>query len=289
MQYSIQRPRSPLSEFVDYFWVLRDAPSHARERIVPSGTIELVVNLEEDEFRIYDSVRESCRRFRGALVSGCYSAAFEIDTRAHASVVGVHFRPGGAAGLLGALPGEIADAHVGLPDLWGPKANELRERLCAASDLSQRFAILEQVLAARVPEDSRGRRVVKAALAELDRPGVEVGSVTRRLGLSRRRFIEIFTGAVGMTPKRYSRVRRFQRALALATAPRPVPWAELALAAGYFDQAHLCRDWRELTGLSPADLVARRATRVKENHVALPERGSNPSNTPSCPARRLPT
>ncbi|MGH6690231.1 MAG: helix-turn-helix domain-containing protein [Gammaproteobacteria bacterium] len=75
-----------------------------------------------------------------------------------------------------------------------------------------------------------------------------------------------------MTPKRYSRVRRFQRALALATLPRPrpVPWAELALAAGYFDQAHLCRDWRKLTGLSPADLITLRATRVKENHVALP-------------------
>ncbi|MGH6690230.1 MAG: DUF6597 domain-containing transcriptional factor [Gammaproteobacteria bacterium] len=161
MQYSIHRPRSPLSELVDYFRVLRDAPIHARERIVPSGTIELVFNLEEDEFRIYDpaTTRESCRRFRGALVSGCYSAAFEIDTREHASVVGMHFRPGGAAGLLGAaLPGEIADAHVGLPDLWGPRANALRERLCAASDPTQRFAILEQVLAARMPEDSRGRR-----------------------------------------------------------------------------------------------------------------------------------
>jgi AraC-like DNA-binding protein len=282
MQYSIHRPRPPLSGLVEYLWALHDAPAHARERIVPSGTIELVINLDEDELRIYDpaAARERCRRFRGALVSGCYGAPFEVDTREHASIVGVHFRPGGAAGLLGAMPGEIADAHVGLADLWGRRATELRERLCATSDRAQRFAILERALADRLLDGSRGRRVVKAALFELDRPGMEVGSVARMVGLSRRRFIELFTESVGMTPKRYSRVRRFQRALALAAMPGPVPWAEIALDAGYFDQAHLCRDWRELTGLSPADHLALRATRVKENHVAVPERGSNSSNTP---------
>jgi transcriptional regulator GlxA family with amidase domain len=77
----------------------------------------------------------------------------------------------------------------------------------------------------------------------LDQPGIEVGRVTRELDLSRRRLIEIFTEDVGMTPKRYARVRRFQRALAMATAGSPPHWAELALACGYFDQAHLCREW----------------------------------------------
>src|SRR5690349_9821974 len=87
MQYSIHRPRSPLNGPVDYLWALNDAPAHARERIVPSGTMELVINLDEDELRIYDpaAAREGCRRFRGALVSGCYSAPFEVDTREHAS------------------------------------------------------------------------------------------------------------------------------------------------------------------------------------------------------------
>ncbi len=152
MRYSVHEPGPPLGDFVDKLWSLSDAPAHAREQIVPSGTIELVVNLREDEFRIYDAdvKAERCRRFRGAIVSGCYSAPFGIDTREHAAVIGVHFRPGGAPGLLGVPAGEIADAHVGLEDLWGQYAIEIRERLCAAPDQRRQFQILEQALLARL-------------------------------------------------------------------------------------------------------------------------------------------
>jgi AraC-like DNA-binding protein len=274
VQYLVHRPGPPLCDFVDYFWSLRDAPSHARERIVPSGTIELVINLAENEFRIYgrDTQADVCRRFPGAIVSGCYRVPFGIDTREHTSLVGVHFRPGGASGLLGAPPGEIADAHVALEGLWGPRARELRERLGTAPDSPARFDILERVLVGRVPVRRGGRSAVKAALRALECPRVEIGEIAKNLGLSRRRLIEIFAEDVGMTPKRYARVRRFQRALAHAKT-RPARWAELALQCGYFDQAHLCREWAELTGLSPAELVALLRTPVKENHVAIPEEG----------------
>src|SRR5690349_4022363 len=99
MRYRIHRPGPPLSGFIDSLWSLSDTPEHARERIFPSGTIELVVNLAEDEFRICSSsvTAKPYLRLPGAIVSGCYSAPFEFDTRAHAAVVGVHFKPGGAA------------------------------------------------------------------------------------------------------------------------------------------------------------------------------------------------
>jgi AraC-like DNA-binding protein len=282
MRYCFRKPSPPLSGLVDYLWHLSDAPGHARERIVPSGTIELVINLQEDEFRIYSSAGtgEGCHRFRGAIVSGCYGAPFGIDTREHASIIGVHFRPGGAAGLVGAPPGDLADLHVGLEQLWGNRASELRERLHAASDLETRFEILERCLIARVPAARSRRPAVMAALSGLDQPGVEVGEVANEVGVSRRRLIEIFTEDVGMTPKRYARVRRFQRALALAMGSASPAWTEVALECGYFDQAHLCRDWGEFTGFPPGAFQALRRTRVKDNHVALPDVGSNLSNTP---------
>jgi AraC-like DNA-binding protein len=280
MRYVTRHPGPPLHEFVEYFWSLSDAPSHARERVVPSGTIELVVNLEHDTFRIFGASAnaETHQQYPGAIVSGCYSQSFGIDTRDHAEILGVHFRPGGA-GLLGAPPGELSDLHVPLEDLWGCRAIELRERLCVARSTSERFRILERALIGRLPDRPRGRSAITSAVRELDRPGVAVGEIAEELRLSRRRFIEIFSREVGMTPKRYARVRRFQRALSLATTSPSLPWAELALASGYYDQAHLCRDWAELTGLSPSNLVALRGTPVKVNHVALSAKGSHLSNT----------
>jgi len=111
---------------------------------------------------------------------------------------------------------------------------------------------------------------VSVGLAELDHRGADVGYVAGVLGLSRRRFIELFTEDVGMTPKRYSMVRRFQRALAMATQSQSATWSQIAHECGYFDQSHLCRDWAEFTGMSPAEFFVLRAIRVKENHVALP-------------------
>lgn len=131
VRYLSHQPSPPLSDSVDLLWTLSDAPGHVRERIVPSGTVELVINTHDDEFRIYDSITGEERRFRGAIASGCYSRPFEFDTRAHARVLGVHFKPGSAARLLGAPPGALANAHVDLADLWGRSATELRERLCA--------------------------------------------------------------------------------------------------------------------------------------------------------------
>ena len=271
MLYSAHPPSSRLSDFVDSFWFLRDAPGHERERIVPSGTLELVFNLHEDEFRIHDPVASKERRFRGAIASGCYAHAFEIETRAHADVLGVHFKPGGAARLLGVPAGELSNTHVGLDDLWGRRASELRERLCADASAARRIELLESYLTERLPERAHPRPAARAGLAELDQPGVEVGTVVQRLGVSRRRFIEVFSEDVGMTPKRYSMVRRLQRALASLGQGPPATWTQIALDCGYCDQAHLCRDWTELTGLSPGEFFASRSVPVKENHVALPE------------------
>jgi AraC-like DNA-binding protein len=270
MQYRVQQPGPALAPFIEHFWSLRDTPVHARERIVPSGTLEIVFNLVDDAFRIYGS--RGASQLPGAMVSGCYGAAFDFDTRAHASVVGVHFRPGGAARLLGVPPGELADTHVPLDALWGREGRLLRERLGAASE-GERLRILEQALAARLGRARAPRQVIPHALHALDAVRAEVGQISRELGLSKRRFIEVFSADVGMTPKRYARVRRFQRALALAEKSAAPHWAELAARSGYFDQAHLCRDWVELSGVSPTQFVAMRHAGVKDNHVALLEVG----------------
>jgi AraC-like DNA-binding protein len=272
MQYRTYRPGPPLADFVEYLWALHDAPAHATERIVPSGTLELVVNLNEDSLRIYDPMNQGWRRYSGAVVSGAYRRFFVIDARDHASIVGAHFRPGGAWAFLGVPPGELADRHIDLAMLWGRSALELRERLCAAATSAERFALLERVLRSRMLDCRPGHPAVPIALEQLSRARVTVGEVAAVVQLSRRRFIEVFTTEVGMTPKRLSRILRFQRATRLARRVDTPDWARLARACGYFDQSHLINDIGEFTGTSPRQLVPASAE-VKELHLAVPDRG----------------
>jgi AraC-like DNA-binding protein len=281
MEYRSYHPGPPLDGFVENLWSLSDAPPHARERILPSGTLEMVINLHEDEFRIYDAAESRPpKRLRGAIISGAYRGPFVIDTEAHASVIGVHFAPGGARPFLGAAPGHLADAHLDLETLWPRQASELRERLCEAQSPARRFRILENALVAQLRHPLEHHGAVRAALEHIARPGVAVADVADRVGLSHRRLIELFTAEVGVPPKLFGRLQRFQRAVAYVQEAPSVDWAELAVRCGYYDQSHLIRDFGEFSGFSPADLLRHRSDRVKVSHVALPDRArSNLSNT----------
>jgi AraC-like DNA-binding protein len=264
-------PQPALSAFVESVWALSDAPAHTRERIVPSGTFELVINLAEDEFRIYDSPDGNrCRRFPGAMISGVYAKPFVIDTRVHASIVGVHFRPGGASRFLGVRADELADTHVDLADLWGFEARLLRERLCAAPTTELQFRVLESALLKRMSSRDHHHRAVRFALEKLSAEGASVATIATDVGLSHRRLIEVFAREVGMTPKRFGSIRRFQRALALALRSQERDWTELALDAGYCDHAHLIRDFVAFSGFTPAEYRRRYSEHVKLNHLALP-------------------
>lgn len=271
MRFFSHEPARPLGDFIHNFWDCTDAPSHPRERILPSGTIEIVVNLREDEIRIYDPREpELYRRFPGIVVSGPYAGAFVIDPTQHASMMGVHFRPGGAFPFFGAAVGELANSHLALEDLWGRPAIELRERLCSAATPQKRFQILEETLKARWRWLSE-HPAVSLALDIFGPSGISdsVRAVAKRVGLSQRRFIQVFTLQVGLTPKLFCRVLRFQHAREAVDQAPTLNWPQLASACGYYDQSHLIHDFQEFSGLSPTDYLCLRSNHVLRNHVPL--------------------
>jgi AraC-like DNA-binding protein len=286
MAYRSYTPAPPLGDFVARFWHFDGyEPPHLKERILPSGTIELVINHYDDEVCIYHpSLHVQCERLSGALVSGAYARPFLIDAEQQASVMGVHFKPGGAFPFLGPSAGELAGTHVDLETLWGRSAVELRERLRIAGTPGERFRLLEEALTAHIFRPLERHGAVSLALDAFGRaePGVTVRDVARRVGLSHRRFIHVFTAEVGLTPKLFCRVARFQRVLGLFNPEAPPDWAGLAATCGYFDQSHLIRDFRAFSGLSPTDYLRERTRAeslrkdglpVSENHLPLVERG----------------
>jgi AraC-like DNA-binding protein len=263
-------PGPPLNAFVERFWLCSDAPAHPRERILPSGTVELVINLSDDEIRIYDPAQpDRARRYPGAAVSGPYRGCFLIDPLQHASIIGVHFRPGRAVPVLGVPARELADAHVDLEALWGSAVAELRERLCMATTPAQRFAVLENALLRRLRSSRPGHGAIPLALDAFEHAGaaVKVRDLARQVGLSQRRFIQLFTAEVGLTPKLYGRVRRFQRAREMVRKAAEPDWAAVAIACGFFDQSHLIRDFGEFSGLSPGAYLSQQSDHVLLNHV----------------------
>jgi AraC-like DNA-binding protein len=108
---------------------------------------------------------------------------------------------------------------------------------------------------------------VTFALSTFDRAShtTSISAVTDAIGMSAKRFIERFKAQVGVTPKRYCRIRRFQQAVGRAHRGDRVDWAQVALDCGYFDQAHFIHDFRSFSGLTPTDYQAARTP--FQNHV----------------------
>jgi AraC-like DNA-binding protein len=271
MAYRTYIPPPPLSDFVDMFWSYEGYdPPHSRERVIPTGTMQLIVNLREDELRVYD--RQDHRRFQslgGSLISGTHSRFVVIDTASQAFTVGVHFKAGGPQPFLGVSAGELRDADVPLDALWGTKATELRGRLLEAQTPEARFGVLEQALLAQVARPLTHHPAVAFALREFQ--GMTrtrtVKEVSKRTGLSQRRFIQLFREEVGLTPKLFCRIRRFQEVIRLVGSEPRVEWAELALRCGYFDQAHFVHDFRAFSGTTPTNYLAHRGEHP--NHIPL--------------------
>jgi AraC-like DNA-binding protein len=272
MEYFGRTPSPPLDRFIERIWYCSDVPPHARERVLPGGgTIDLVVNLAEDEIRICDPDNPGLVRVcSGAVVRGTSTRSFVIDSRLRASMVGAHFKPGGAFPFLGISPSEIVDAHVQIDDLWGCDGRNLREQLLEAGSPSERLRLLEAALLRRLLRARPGHPAARAALDAFRAGGndVRVADVATVVGLSRRRFIEVFEREVGLTPKLYARLQRFhlvkQR---IATLGEPPSWAAFALACGYFDQSHMIRDFVEFSGMSPPSYLQGRTGETMFDHV----------------------
>ena len=275
MIYRTYIPRPPLSDFVDLFWSCEGHdPPHAMERVVPTGAMQLIFNLREDGLRVYD--RRDPNRFQslgGSLISGAHSRFVVIDTVSQASTVGVCFKAGGARPFLGVPAGELRDVDIPLDALWGTKVAELRGRLIEARTPEARFCVLERALLAQVTRPLVHHPAVAFALEEfLSVPRTKtVKETSERTGMSQRRFIQLFREEVGLTPKLFCRIRRFQEVIRVIGSGRRMEWAEVALRCGYFDQAHFVHDFRAFSGTTPTNYLARRSEHP--NHVSLPPLG----------------
>jgi len=266
----IQRvPRPPLDTFVASIWVFRDGPRpHALERILPTGAAQLIVNLKEDVTRLYDPERpHKCISTAGTILAGVQSRYQIIDTSEQEYVAGVAFRPGGTAAFLRTPADEMRDADTTLEMIWGRQpTTDLREQLLERSDPETQLDAIECVLMEKL-QATRAHPAIAYALAAFNRVPLttNIAAVTNALGLSPKRFIERFKAQVGVSPKRYCRIRRFQQAVAQAHRGPVLDWAQVALDCGYYDQAHFIHDFRAFSGLTPTGYQACRTS--FQNHV----------------------
>lgn len=269
MIYKTFAPPAPFDGLIENLWYWEgDDPGHAKDTIMASGRLGLMVNLKEDALRWYDGEGFARpNRTDGIAVCGIHSTHFAIDAH-QPNNMGVHFKPGGAFAFFGGSAREFANAHVALADAWGAAAaRRLHQRLVQAPTPQDKIDILFRAVAERFSERAR-HPAVELALARFARRGVSIAAVAREAEISQKRLIGLFADEVGMTPKSYLRVTRFQRVLTRVHKAERVDWMEEVERHGYYDQPHFIREFKEFSGFTPGEYFKRRGPYLQ--HVPLP-------------------
>ena len=263
-------PSAPLSDFVKCFWYSEGTSIEgSKECLLPNGEPSIIFNLRDDEIRFYtaDGLTLS-GSYKHALISGARSRCFLIDCSPQDRVFGIQFIAGGSYPFFRASASEFANQSAELTLLWGARVAELRERLLQASDQSEMFRIAEQILLRQPARPLELHPAVRFARDEFrSRQNFTINSMFSKIGMSQRRFIEIFQTQIGLAPKAFFCVQRFQRILRMVRGLDEVRWARVALDCGYYDQAHFIHDFREFSGLTPTQYLSRATDHL--NHLPI--------------------
>jgi AraC-like DNA-binding protein len=257
MRYRELPPAPALRGSVRCFWVLEDVHgSLGSERILPDGCAELIVHHGAPLLREDGAHRRS--RQPETLVSGQLRTATRLHATGAFGLFGVRFETWAAGPFLRDSLAPLTGASAPLDAFWGADARRLHERLAEAVDDEERAAIASDVLLARLAPADATTRALAAATRWIAgaRGAIAVEDLARRLAWSRRRLERRFARSVGLAPKTLCRIARFQYAISqLGTDGRP-RLARVAAQAGYADQAHFARDFRDLAGLPVTQWLA---------------------------------
>jgi AraC-like DNA-binding protein len=235
-----------------------------RQIRLPDGRMQLLFDLSGTglcDFRLDGSPRH--RIAGGAALQGPPTRAVIIDPSAQGTTCGVSFWPGGSAPFFSMPACELVDCLVDLKDLWGTKAQRLLDELKDAKGVESRFRLVESVLIERLrPAAADSRRTRMAiSLLHAQRP---IGTIEDELGMHARGFIAWFRYHIGPSPKEFARIERFQRLLKMAESGEN--WGSRAAGAGYSDQAHMIREFKNFAGITPTQYAP--ISPMAFNHIA---------------------
>jgi AraC-like DNA-binding protein len=265
MVLQVHLPTSPLDQFIEAL-IYYDGfdPIHKMDRFLPDGNTEIIIDLTERPQHIYDNetlkVIQTCRH---AWVSGVRTQPITIPSGKGSRMLIVAFKKGKAYPFYPMPMSEIHNAVVSADLIFGCDIVDLRDQLLAASSADRMFCLAEHFLIRRAGDsldmDSASKCIGYAVSSILTRPNkVGFDQLSDQIGYSQKHFISLFKDQVGVPPKQYMKIMRFQKAILEIEKDTSTHWSEIAVRNGFYDQSHFIHEFRAFSGFTPSEYVDRK-------------------------------
>lgn len=273
MHFANHIPAESLAPYIDsLFHFQHFQPDHSLERVVPDGHTYLIFELDGMTRSVFDNqTLQPRQQFTRAWFSGMHRHYLSISAHPDSEMVVVRFKPGGASRWLTGAMSELDDRVVPAQVLWGPSVLELRDDLIASSDDAELFERLESFLLKRVDTaDNRGWNCIRQITDAIDRNSEpQLKQVVDNSGYSSKQAISLFNQHVGLTPKIYQRIRRFQEILPRVQKQQSIRWQDICRQCYYYDQSHFIREFKAFCGYSPSEFLCEQGQHPEPNFFPL--------------------
>jgi AraC-like DNA-binding protein len=259
MFYREYQPWPALADFVKCFWIMEAThnPFQGKEALIPDGCIELIFNLGTP-YRRYDP-ENNAALLKHSHIVGERDRYFLIEQTRAVHLIAARFKPGGLYPFVRFPIAEVTNQTVDLDLIFGSQVKELECRLFEARSHKKKIDILQQALLRLLKTPNLNPPIINAAvrLIQQQRGNISVDDLSRELGVNYKYLERQFLRIIGLTPKSYSRIARFQNVMQALRYAAFHAWPSLALDCGYYDQAHFIKEFKAFTGATPSEFIAR--------------------------------
>jgi AraC-like DNA-binding protein len=265
MIHKLHFPQLPLSQFVENIWFYEGfLAGYTREKILPDGAIELMIDLASGPKKIFAAEEsEVFRTVSKAWVSGERTRYIIIGAE-NSSMIGIRFRPGGAYPFFNFPISELSDAVTELELIWGSLVDEIRDQLLEARSPEDKLLLLESFLLRQAQRSLEANRLICFAIDQLQHSPqfLAIRDLANTIGITQKHLISQFEKVVGLRPKSFARICKFQKVLNVIEQESQIEWAAIASECGYYDQAHFIKEFQNFSGLNPSTYLTQRGDYV---------------------------
>ena len=255
MIFHLHIPCFPLNQFIESFIYYKDFnPVHSIDRFLPDGNVNVVIDLTDYPKFIYDNeTLKEIQACRNVWFSGIRNNYITIPSGRDSEMFIINFHKGKAYPFVQMPLHELTDSVVDGDLVLTNEIMNMREMILSLPAISQKFIYAEQHLLKQFGKRLEPNPFIDFAVTKiLQSPNqITIKSLSNKVGYSQKHFIQMFKENVGLTPKAFLKITRFQKVIGEIETSTKISWSTIAYESGYYDQAHFINDFKSFSGFTP--------------------------------------
>lgn len=250
-------------------------PDHSIERIVPTGHVFLIFEFDNIPRNTFDNVTlNPLNTFSKVWISGTHRNFLSISAHQHSEMMAIQFKPTGAFPFLHCSIQELNDNVVQATEVFGPEILKLRDEILTAENPKAKFSLVAGWLEKRFDSKKEAPEYLMTFAEQLQKePVSNLKKIIGSYPASQKQLIEHFKKYVGLTPKYYHRILRFNEILKIINQKEKVSWADIAYSCDYSDQSHFIKEFSLFSGFNPQEFIKMDFVKEQTNFFPIDRKG----------------